>query len=249
LSKFSDRLSSLGHSAPAKMGFGRQTAREKNPVMLLIGRGDGDAEAVDLVLHGPGETAASGDWGLELDGAGAPNIEAAAENGCQFLLVISEDVSADVLLTEQLAIGMPVVDGLPDSRIRAIEDGPFEFLLYAPEKIEWPLTVGATLKLQELVSSYSKHIFLQLPAGAAMPGDSDLEVLKNLPISSIVVDLAETSADALAALKASIGKLEPRKPSHRHERTPLVPLSGRSAAEDGGGGADYDDDDDDDWDD
>ena len=53
MSKFSERLSSLGQSAPAKMGFGQSAAREKNPVMLVVGRnGAGSDDSVDLVLTG-----------------------------------------------------------------------------------------------------------------------------------------------------------------------------------------------------
>jgi hypothetical protein len=130
-----------------------------------------------------------------------------------------------------------VESGLSDQRARAVEDAPFEFLLYRPDAISWPLTVGAVLALQEVVSSFSKHIFLEL---RDMPGVSDLEVLKHMPVSALVVDLDKTPAEDVKSLKAAVEKLEPRK--HKTERMPLVPASGRAGA-DYGSDEGYDDDD------
>lgn len=252
MSKFSERLSGLGQPGPARMGFGRSGGRVKNPVMLLIGRGgdpEKDAASVDLLLLDPGKTGGSEGWGAVVDGGKAPDLEKLQKDGCQFVLVSSEDAAAEVLLSEELGVGIPVSDGLDDSRIRAIEDGPFEFLLYSPASVSWPLSVGAVLGLQELISSYSKHIFLELPSGAGLPGEKDLEVLKNLPVSAIVLDMAKAKAGDAAKLKESIAKLEPRKPSARSERSsPLVPMAGRGSSDDGDSG-DAGFEDDDDWED
>lgn len=254
MSKFSDKLSSLGQSTPARMGFGRSAAREKNPVMLVIGRGgaakdDAKGADVQLLTAVPSSKKGSTDseWGLVADGSKAPDTEALVKDGCQFLLVTSEDVNAEILLAEEIALGMPVVDHLGDPRIRSIEDSPFEFLLYKPESISWPLTVGSVLKLQDLVSSYSKHIFLELPSGTDMPGEKDLEVLKNLPVSAIVIDLEQVKSGDAKKLKEAVGKLEPRKPSSKSDRSPLVPLSGRNASEDVDAGDDGFGEEDDDW--
>jgi hypothetical protein len=254
LSKFSDRLSNLGQAGPAKMGFGRATAREKNSVMLVIGRGgdpDRDGANVDLALREDGANAGKGgDWGLIVDGPVPLDAEALVKDGCQFLLITSEEAGSDALLAEELAKGLPVIDGLPEHRVRAIEDGPFDFLLYKPESLKWPLTVGAVLLLQDLVSSFSKYIFLELSAKTGLPGDNDLEVLKNLPISAIVLDLGTVKPVDAARLKESIARLEPRKPSQKGDRSPLIGASGRSTSEDHGDDYDGDDGGDEaDWDD
>lgn len=254
MSKFADRLSNLGQPGPAKMGFGKSTAREKNPVMLLIGRGGDpakDGAQVDLLLREGGSgTEGEGDWGLVVDGPATLDVEALVKDGCQFLLITSEEAGAEALLAEELARGLPVMDETPEHRVRAIEDGPFDFLLYRPESLEWPLTVGVALRLQDLVSSFSKHIFLELPAQTGMPGEKDLEVLKNLPVSAIVLDLGAVKPADAGKLKEAIGRLEPRKPSQKGDRSPLVPASGRSTSEDHGDDYDGDDGGDDaDWDD
>lgn len=248
MSKFSDKLSGLGQSAPARMGFGRSAAREKNPVMLVIGRGS-DTENVDLCLLDAAPKDKDGEWGLVVNGSGSTDTEAIAKEGCQFLLVASEDASAEVMLAEELGLGMPVADGLSDQRIRSIEDSPFEFLLYKPESVTWPLTVGSVLKLQELVSSYSKHIFLELPAESGLPGEKDLEVLKNLPVSAIIIDLDKVKAADAAKLKKAVAKLEPRKPASKSDRSPLVPQAGRNSADEVDTGDDDFNDEEDDWED
>lgn len=245
MSKFSERLSALGQAGPAKMGFGSSGEREKNPVMLVIAR-DGDpskdADSSDLTLNASVQK--SGDWGLVVDAKTKLDIEALEKNGCQFLLIGSEAVAAEALLAEDFGLGMVVTEGLSETRIRAIEDGPFDFLLLAPDSLSWPLTVGSTLQLQEVVSSFSKHIFLELPAGSSLPGEKDLEVLKNLPVSGLVVDGAKGDAKAL---REAISKLEPRKPSGKPERAALVPFGGRNnSSETDAGSDDYDDEE---WDD
>ena len=82
------------------------------------------------------------------------------------------------------------------------------------------------LKLQDLVSSYTKHIFIELSSDVGLPGEKDLEVLKNLPVSAIVLDLGKTNPADATKLKDAIGKMEPRKRSNKAERSVLVPLTG-----------------------
>jgi hypothetical protein len=245
LSKFSDRLSNLGQTAPARLGFGKAAARDKTPVMLVVARtddaskADGVADAAMLPSLPSSSPSEDSLWGVEVTDGASLSAEQLKESKSQFVLVESEQVPASVLTDEDLSKGLVVQAGLSDSRIRAIEDSPFEFLLYRPASVKWPLTVAAMLELQEVVSNFSKHIFLELND---IPGKEDLEVLKQLPVSAIVVDLSSVSADSVKTLKETIAKLEPRK--QRNERGVLVPASGRVSAE-----SDAEEDYDDDWDD
>jgi hypothetical protein len=251
LSKFSDRLSNLGQSGPARMGFGKSAAREKNPVMLVIGRGgnpEKDTSSVDLLLRAtPVSDEVAEPWGLAVGASTEVDAETLEKNGCQFLVFESEDASAQGLLAEDLGKGIGVTDGLPEHRVRALEDGPFDFFVYRPSEVNWPLTVGSALRLQDLVSCFSKHIFLEL---SDLPGKDDLEVLKNLPISAIIVDLDKVHAADAASLKEEVSKLEPRKPNQGNERSAFLPATGRATSEsiDDGDDDGYDGGDDD-WDD
>ena len=123
------------------------------------------------------KNAANGEnWGLSLGDGSSVDAEKLQDDGCQFLLIESDDVSGDVLLSEELGLGLTVEDGLAENRIRAIEDGPLRFPVLrtggyqmAADCWRCPRTTGA-------VSSFSKHIFLSIPSGSALPGDKDLEV-------------------------------------------------------------------------
>jgi hypothetical protein len=247
LSKFSERLASLGQTAPARLGFGRAAARDKTPVMLLVGRSSEVRDIngiVDALLLPPAVVGNVNDgspmWGVSSTDGAQLSIDELKSKDCQFVLIESDKSSASLLVDEDVCRGLVIESGLPDQRIRAVEDGPFEFLLYRPESVSWPLTVGAVLSLQEVVSNFSKHIFLEV---SDLPENSDLEVLKHMPVSALVVDLDTVSADRVKSLKQAIEKLEPRK--HRQERTPLIPASGRSSADD----YEPDEDDYDDWED
>jgi len=215
------------------MGFGMAAAREKTPVMLVIGRSkNGDAgDAVDAVItpaSAKAPASANGDstWGIVVGAKDNPDAAKLKEDGCQLMLIESGDCPASALLEEEIARGLVVEPGLPDQRIRAIEDGPFEFLVYKPASIKLPLSVDGMIELQELVSSFSKHIFLEL---SEAPGEQDLDVIKQMPVSAIILDLDKVSAEKAKSLKEAIGKLEPRKP--KGDRMPLAPLSGRNAPE------------------
>lgn len=251
MSKFSEKLGSLGQSAPARMGFGVASAREKTPVMLVIGRaadaksGEGVVDAVLTPANAtaPGKEEGNPTWGV-LAGSGEPvDTAKLKEVGCQLALIESGDCPASALLEEDIAFGTAVEPGLPDQRIRAIEDAPFEFLVYKPSAVASPITVDAMMELQELVSSYSKHIFLEV---STIPEKSDLDVLKQLPISALIVDLEKIPADKVKELRETISKLEPRK--QKSERTPMVPAAGRNAADSNDDGGGYEEDDED-WDD
>jgi hypothetical protein len=244
LSKFSEKLASLGQTAPARLGFGKAAARDKTPVMLVVGRSKKarDIDGLVDVLLLPEPVAENGEtpWGVSSRNGAKLDATDLKSKDCQFVLIEDGDSPAALLADEDLSRGLAVEGGLSEQRARAVEDAPFEFLLYRPDTISWPLTVSAVLALQEVVSSFSKHIFLEL---SDLPGASDLEVLKHMPVSALVVDLDRTPAEDVKSLKAAVEKLEPRK--HKNERTPFVPAAGRSAA-------DYDSDEgyeDDDWED
>lgn len=244
MSKFSEKLANLGQSAPARMGFGAVSAREKTPVMLVIGRAKdlkSNSSSVDAVItpvsaDGPAKDAGEVFWGITVTSGDTIDTKKLKEAGCAFMLIESDEISASSLLEEEISKGLIVEPDLPDQRIRAIEDGPFEFLVYRPDSLSLPLTVKGMIQLQELVSSFSKHIFLEL---SDIPNDSDLDVLKQLPVSAIIVDLQSAAGEKAKGLKDSISKLEPRK--QKSERSPLVPLSGRNAVESDADSGDFDD--------
>jgi hypothetical protein len=246
LSKLVDKLENLGQSAPAKLGFGRAAARDKTPVLLVVGRTtdpsarEGLADVYLVPSSGLTEEDKVTLWGVTASDGASIDLPALKEKGCQFMMIESEKIPAGVLADEDMDKGLAVSAGLSEQRVRAIEDGPFEFLVLKPQNLAWPLDVGSMLDLQEVVSNFSKHMFLE---PGALPGKDDLEVLKQMPVSGIVVDLDSIPAEEVRSLREAIAKLEPRK--QKTDRRPLIPTSGQAPAP--SSGDDFDDDDDD-WD-
>ena len=254
MSKLTDGLARLGHTAPARLGFGPASQRERTPVMLLVGvsppgktaRGE-VANSLDVLLVASADgspatkTPAEGVWGAVVSRSSAEELDALKEAGCDFILIESEDAPGILLRDDGMPRGYVLQGEVSDARARALEDSPFEFLMVDAEGTSWPLTVGQALKLQDRVSSVGKHIFLHVKE---LPTEADLPVLRDMPVSALVFDAAKVDSEQLKTLRSAIAELPPRK--HRHEHHALLPHNG------GGGGGrvepDHDDgDDEDDW--
>ena len=220
LSKFSEILSNLGQNESAPMGFGSNQQREKIPVMLLVG------EQCDDVLHEnvhayirheiyEDKSKLWGIFGSDIKSFGWNNIK---KSGCQFVIFDSCDAPSDVLLDEDVSKGMLIGDVESDSRIRAIEDSNVDFLVLRAPPASLPLNFGSAMKLQEVVSTYSKHVLLYFDSA---PDGSDLDILKEMPISGILVNLSKIKGTKLNRLFQTIQKLEPKK--IKREQRALIP--------------------------
>ena len=113
------------------MGFGKAATREKNPVMLVIGKdgSDNDAKSVDLLLRDSG-SGASGDWGLVVGSSTKVDAEALSKDGCQFVLIESDDAGLiTVPAGTRLVIRMS--DTL-DSKRHSVNSAPTCLLQHSP---------------------------------------------------------------------------------------------------------------------
>lgn len=208
------------------------------------------ADSVDVVLLSPG---ANGEpatnrpegvamWGASLSSCTQEQLEALKEAGCDLVVVESDSAPGLVFRDDGMAKGYVLPPELSDHRMRAVDDLAVDVLLVRPGNESWPISVGGALDIQETVSAFSKHVFLQLNN---LPPTSELELLRDMPISAIVVDLKKVDPGELAELKKAISTLEPRK--QRHEHSALLPAGGGNSRPQSD--PDDDDDDDDDWDD
>lgn len=227
MNKFSDRLSTLGHNAPQRMGFGQVHERKRNPVMLVVGLLESSGKPADALSHvdigllrskkggRPASAVPDGAemWGVSLSDCSPADLDTLKEAGCDFILIESGSAPGITLRDDDLARGFVLPETVTEPRAHAIEDMPFDFLLLRGHDVEWPLTLAQVLAIQEKVSMYSKHFFLEL---STPPSVDDLPLLRDMPVSGLVFDLASQDMDKLDSLRKAISELEPRKPKSEH---------------------------------
>ncbi len=234
MSKLSDRLTNLGQAVPTKMGFGQVREKKRNPVILIVGIAESNGktgpagEFADMfVLRSKkgGKPASAkpdreGLWGVAVSDCTVGDLASLKEAGCDFILIESESASGAALRDDGLGRGFVLPEEVTENRAHAIDDLPLDYLLVRGVPGEWPVTVGGALDLQEKVSMFTKHIFLEI-TGA--PSKEDLELLRDMPVSALVVDLGVQDPEELQALKKTISELEPRK--QRSEHIAMLPAN------------------------
>ncbi len=218
---------------PARIGFGRQQSRSKTPLILLAGRTsrtESLGEAVgklDLVVF-EGDGAAlpkppddwKGAWGVTLARAGSEELDALKEAGCQFVLISDETAGSVVLRDDGMDRGFAVTRELTDRRARAIEDMPFEFVVIRHDGGPSLETVAGVIDLQETVSLFNMHVFLEV---SKLPPVDALEALRDLPVSALLFDADGVDVKELAQLRDAIANLEQRE--DRGKRVPTLPIT------------------------
>ncbi|MSQ08906.1 MAG: hypothetical protein EXR44_06370 [Dehalococcoidia bacterium] len=239
MSKLSDRLTNLGQAVPQKMGFGQVREKKRNPVVLIVGVVEsngktgpaGEFADIFLLRSKKGGKPATvkpdreGLWGVAISDCTVGDLASLKEAGCDFILIESESASGAALRDDGLGRGFVVPDGVTENRAHAIDDLPLDYLLLRGLSSKWPVTVGGALDLQEKVSMFTKHIFLEINAA---PSKEDLELLRDMPVSALVVDLGVQDAQELQALKKAISELEPRK--QRSELVAVLPANMQSSS-------------------
>ncbi len=178
MSIISERLTKLGHTERSGFGFGARAASIKTPVILVGVTIDkpGDAKGVnaDLFVLTTGKKGASQKiglkdtelWGVLVAGGTGKEIDAAIEAGADFVVSEGESAPGAALRDDESGKGFVVGTDVSEDRSKAIDAGPFDFLILDGTAIEFPLSVGAVLDIQEnlfgirTIYSYECPIFL-----------------------------------------------------------------------------------------
>lgn len=220
MSKISDRLTKLGQTERTGFGFGTSATSTKIPVILVGIRidkpGDASSLSADLFILAPrsdgsAQTTPIKDidlWGVAVSGGAGDEINSVMKAGADFVVVENESAPGAALKDDEMGKGFVVGDGVTDDRARAIDLGPFDFLILDGSTLAMPLNVGSALDIQEQLARYSLHIFLKV---TEVPGQSDLELLRDMGISALIYDSRSAEKVDLASLRESIDKLEPKK--------------------------------------
>ena len=250
MSKISDRLAKLGQTETTGFGFGARSLTRKIPVILtaVTVHKPKDIKGVgaDIFIMPEGSTLMpkikalreAAIWGVAVSDRYESDIDALVDSGADFLVIEAESTPGSVLCGGDTGKGFIVDWNLSKKRAKAIDNGPFDFLILEGTSISFPLSVGGVLELQEQIAYYSRHIFLRL---TQLPGDSDLELLRDVGISALLYDVSDAKATEFAKLRESIDRLEPRK---EKSSAPAVLPSGEASL----GEADVTEHEEDDWD-
>ena len=236
MSKISERLTKLGHTERSGFGFGAKAANTKIPVILIAANidkpDDADGVDADLFILAPDSKGAaqSGSvknadlWGVAVSAGSGDDIDAAIKAGADFVVVNGESAPGAALRDDEAGKGFVIGDAVSENRSKAIESGPFDFLILDGSELSLPLSVGSVLDIQEQLTRYSRHIFLQM---AEVPDQVNLELLRDIGISALIYDAKSTSTVKIAGLRKAIDLLEPRK--HKSSGGAMLPQAGDSS--------------------
>jgi hypothetical protein len=254
LSKISERLTKLGQTERSGFGFGARAANTKIPVILVGTNVDSPDQAKDLdadliILAADSSGAAQTKavdgveiWGVSVSGGSSKDLEAAVEAGADFIIVEGESAPGSALIDDDSGKGFVIGDAVSDERAKAIDAGPWDFLVLDGTSLTLPLSVGSVLDVQEQLAKYSRHIFLQM---SEVPDKTNLELLRDIGISALIYDANSLAKADMVSLRESIELLEPKK--QKSNAGAILPQSGESGSQD----ADLDDNDqdhdDEDW--
>ena len=234
MSKIADRLTNQGQTERTGLGFGVRSVSRKIPVILVVVTinkpTDIEVLVADVFILSAGpkgapktKTLKDADlWGVALAGGTDSNITTAVGMGADFLVIEAESTPGSALRDDDTGKGLVVDLNISKKRAKAIDNGPFDFLILDGTFIDLPLNVGGFLELQEQLANYSLHIFLRL---TQIPSNQDLELLRDIGISALLYDFKAVEKIEFTALKESIDQLEPKKDK---SSTPAVLPSGES---------------------
>jgi hypothetical protein len=252
LSKISERLTKLGQTERSGFGFGARAENTKIPVILVGANVDSPEQAkdidADLIIlaadsSGAAQTKTIDDveiWGVSVSGGSNKQLEAAVEAGADFIVIEGESAPGSVLIDDDSGKGFVISDLVSDERAKAIDAGPWDFLVLDGTSLKLPLSVGSVLDVQEQLTKYSRHIFLQM---SEVPDKTNLELLRDIGISALVYNASSLAKADMVALRESIDQLEPKK--LKSNAGAVLPQAGESGSQE----VDRDDhdDDDEDW--
>ena len=238
MSKISERLTKLGQTERSGFGFGARAANNKIPVILVGVTVDSPAQAKDLdadliILAADSNGAAQATsvdgaeiWGVSVSGGTGKKLDAALKAGADFIVIEGESAPGSALIDDDSGKGFVIGDAVSDERAKAIDAGPWDFLVLDGTGLKLPLSVGSVLDVQEQLAKYSRHIFLRVNE---VPDKTNLELLRDIGISALIYSAGSLVKADMVALRDSIDELEPKK--QKSAAGAVLPPAGESGSQ------------------
>ena len=240
MGKFLDLMERIVNGAPAALGFGAAQAT-KVPSMALItlvsGRhatglksvaGLAPDAALLSGLKGPAalrelkSALPAVPWGVRTDGLGESDAQEYQEQGCDLMAFQLQGTTAAALDGEEVGRVLCLEPGIQEQELRAIDTLPVDALLVNMTKVSGPWSLQDLMAVGNISRRSSKYV---LVAVSQPPGKKDLEALRDAGVRGLVLDVAETTAEALKDLKAALLEMPRRRPQRKERTAALLPGS------------------------
>jgi hypothetical protein len=253
-----DKLEQASRGVSQPLGFGRAAARDKIAPMLLVGIVDPGDEAqtklvaecvIDAAIVLGAKPAKKADVDRTVKalkdtivGVWQDKAQAKEPAGTDFQVFSSESTPIGALGGPDRTNVMQVVPELDDSLLRTIDYLPVDVFLVSLTDAD-SLTIRQLMRLGRIRGVTSRWLLAQI---STLPSTDELEQLRDVGVSGIIVGLAGRTADELKALRDALLEL-PHDPPERkrgHSTVTLPSTAGLTQQREP-----EPDDDDDDWDD
>ena len=261
MSKLLDLLQRISDGSPAPLGFGAARAGAL-PGLALVGLVTADHQAglasaaqagLDAVIvsgiNGTDDIKNIGSasdgipWGAHLPSLSADQTQACRDAGADLLVFGLESSAAAIAGDDDLARLVSVAADLPDRELRAVSALAVDGFILDMTAVAGPWTLQDLVTVGSITRRTDKQVLVQVSGAPEKP---DLEALRDMGATGLIIDVAAVSAEALAGLKTAL--LDMPRPRRRRDRMrATVPGPGFTASrppsrEDDGDDDDYDDD-------
>ena len=240
MSKLLDLLQRISDGTPAPLGFGA-ARRAGLPGLALVGLATKDHEAglaasasagLDGILvsgvdgsAGISGVAGSADgvpWGAFAPALSGETARACQENGADVLAFGLESPAAGLAGEDDMARMISLAPDLSDRELRAVSALPVDCFIVDMGSVSGPWTLQDLVTVGSISRRTDKQVLVLV---SAAPAAQELEAIRDMGASGLILDLANVSTEDLASLKTALQDM-PRPRRRRDRVRATVPSTG-----------------------
>ena len=209
------RLQIIASVASASAEKASAALESADAVLVEVNTAD-DLEAVEKICKAK-EGVPAGGW------LKTPNVKLlpkVMDSSCDFVIFPSETPVA-VSQKEKIGRTLQLDESLTEGLLRTVNDLPIDMVLVSDKGKEGPLTLARLMTIRRIVSMLNKPVIVSVSIDISA---QDLQAIWDLGISSILIEsVDEGSADKLAELRKTIGKLAIPASRKKDRMNPILP--------------------------
>lgn len=259
MSKFLDVLERIRDGESAPLGFAAARG-QKLPGIALVGLvSQGHARGIELAGDAPVDalfvSGAAGPeglkkltgsvkipWGAQVSTLGEEDAQAYQDQGSDLLVFNLEGTAASALASENIARILCVDTGIEEPELRTIASLPVDAFFVSMTGVTGPWTLRDLATLGFISRRVDKYILVEV---SQPPGKKDLEALRDVGVSALVMDVGLAGAEGLSALRTALLEMPRATSRSRRRNRALLPGSAFSPQQQSEPDPDGDDDDED----